>query len=231
MHITSFMKPIGTLEVKGQALYVTDPCRGPTSDCSFVIKNILPGTWKASIIEGHDKDWGDRIAALLLFHESVRSPARTFNPGASDRVWWSISKATIGPEKGKDKLWITSKWAGRLGTVRVDSGMAGFFPMPEYRKACEQRKECFFVGRDINVEPFGVWVQSGYGDGMYPCHGLKRDRFYVGLFLEFICSFDVLLERGVVKNVPRKDLPTLIGLLEHEDNQALLEKLLKGKTE
>lgn len=143
-------------EVISNELLVTDPCYEKGTWCSGDLENVLPGIWQASVMRLQDPDWGDRVAELVICHESIKD-----TDAESIDEWVPI-------------------------TVGVDSGQAGFFdpqfyPNGEpgeygdkdtfYGRACEATDNPHDWGI---VDGHGVVSQSGFGDGAYACY-VTRD--------------------------------------------------------
>lgn len=155
---------LGTFELTGTVLRVSDPCYDRDVWCSETLENCKPGTWETVVFKRDEGDWGNRIVILIARHEESSVTLDAFREVAS----------------GKDKTWRECPF-----NVAVDSGQAGIFDefhyqddsifdeIPEaqsrigadvwYRHCCDITLSSLGAG----VLPYGVVSSSGFGDGVY----------------------------------------------------------------
>jgi hypothetical protein len=155
---------LGSFELTGTVLRISDPCYDRDVWCCGTIQNCLPGTWEASILTKDEGAWGHRISALIARH--VTGPKHTaINRGVCNGSGtWSICDFEVG----------------------VDSGQAGIFDDAHYQDntvfepgmKCRQKFGDLWYSYCCNltlspiqggVLPFGAVASSGYGDGSYDC--------------------------------------------------------------
>jgi len=158
----SFVISCGTVRV-------TDPCYDATTECAGTISKVLNGQWKGFTIKSDEGDWGKRVAALFVHHES-----------------W-IGRVPTTVEEIENDMEMTEFDIG------VDSGQAGIFDADEFNRQAlhidhsnndESNKHNAFysLACEVNNGPegagsvgFGINSCSGYGDGGYDCYHLTND--------------------------------------------------------
>ena len=159
---------LGTFELTGSVMRVSDPCYDKDTWCSGSISDCMPGRWDAAVSYLDEGKFGVRVALLAAKHaETVRS--FTLCNGL-----WSDDEYIHYP----------SGWTVCNFTVGVDSGQAGFFdeayyqddsvfdalPDAEHNFQSVWYNHCcdLTLGeQQAGVTPFGAVSTSGYGDGAY----------------------------------------------------------------
>jgi hypothetical protein len=168
------MPKIGTFTLESGVMRVTDPCY--TKDGGFTFE-ALPGEWIARILYS---DHEARVSALIVTHSDFANEGGTFIPSGDE-----------------DSNYEPLSIEGKVVTVGVDSGQAGFFDdakYPEepgdyegpsfYHDACEATDTPDQAGI---VSGFGVASSSGYGDGGYECSVIRTvESKVVSAILTFI---------------------------------------------
>lgn len=157
---------LGTFELTGTILRVSDPCYERDVWCCGTVEDCKPGTWEAAVLSRDEGDWGIRNAILIASHTESGPGLESFGNAVT----------------GKDKAWQECPFE-----VGVDSGQAGIFdeahyqddsifgglPEPKhdyndiwYNHCCDITLSRLGAG----VIHFGVVSSSGYGDGGYTAY-------------------------------------------------------------
>lgn len=149
-------KNVGSFKVDSGKMMVSDPCYEPGTWCQGVIENVKNGQWNASIGIVDCGSWGSRVSELVVWWDGFRLSENYYE--------WSKTDIDVG----------------------VDSGMAGFFDLPEFKGRPENDEGegwydgiCNQMFRDDQSEDAviaygnGVVSSSGYGDGGYDCYVAK----------------------------------------------------------
>lgn len=154
---------LGTFELTGPVLRVSDPCYDRDVWCCGTIENCKPGSWETAVLMQDEGDWGIRNAILVARHEEGGPELEAFRKVLN----------------GKDKTWQECPFE-----VGVDSGQAGIFddkhyqdnsvfdgmPAAEFDPDNSWYSHCCDITMSplgAGVLPFGVVSSSGYGDGGY----------------------------------------------------------------
>ena len=61
----------GTITL-GEKVMVSDPCYGLGTWCQGVLDNVLPGVYDCNVEYSDEGDWGIRVSAIEVTHESCR---------------------------------------------------------------------------------------------------------------------------------------------------------------
>lgn len=158
------MTELGTFELTGTVLRISDPCYDRNVWCCGTIEDCMPGTWEAAILTKDEGVWGERVSVLTARH--VTGPKHT-----------AINQAVCNG---------TGTWHSCDFDVGVDSGQAGIFDDAHYQDntVFEPGTECNQDFGDLwysyccsltlsrtkaGVLPYGAVASSGYGDGGYEC--------------------------------------------------------------
>lgn len=153
---------LGTFEVTGDKLCVTDPCYERTVWCAGVVGNVVPGTWQGVARYSDEGAYGKRVCQVEARH--VKS-----SPSYGDR--WSQQSFEVGVDSGQAGIFDERRYPqGECG----DYGDTSTF----YGRACEAtlgrgEEDPNDAHRSGNVIDEGVVVSSGYGDGSYLCETLN----------------------------------------------------------
>lgn len=180
------MTELGSFELTGTVMRVSDPCYTRDVWCCGTVENCLPGTWDAAILTKDEGPWGNRITVLSARHSS--GPKHT-----------AINRAMCNG---------THRWETCEFEVGVDSGQAGIFDEAHYKDdsifnsglqpKSDYGERWYSYCCDLTLSrlragilPFGVVSTSGYGDGGYECITHKNDDGQVDfIFIVFICDED-----------------------------------------
>ncbi len=154
---------LGTFELTGPVLCVSDPCYERDLWCCGTVENCEPGTWETAVLTKDEGDWGIRNAVLIARHEESGPGLEAFRKVLN----------------GKDKTWQECPLE-----VGVDSGQAGIFdgnhyqddsvfdgmPVAEFNADNSWYSHCCDITMSplgAGVLPYGVVSGSGDGDGVY----------------------------------------------------------------
>ena len=174
---------LGTFELTGTVLRVSDPGYDRGVWCCGTIENCRPGIWEAAVRIQDEGEWGERNATLIARHTDKGPEFEAFRKALT----------------GKDEAWQACPFE-----VGVDSGQAGIFdeahyqddsifdglPEPKhdfgdiwYNHCCDITLSRLGAG----VLRFGVVSSSGYGDGGYIAfHHVDQDGQTDSVFIVFI---------------------------------------------
>lgn len=159
---------LGSFELTGSILRVSDPCYEKDTWCCGVVSNCMAGAWDAAVSYLDEGVFGIHVAILAAKHSKT---VRSFS--LCNGVW-----------ADDEYIHYRSGWEVCDFSVGVDSGQAGFFDdahyqddhvfdnFPEaehdflnvwYNHCCD-----LTLGeQQAGVIPFGAVSSSGYGDGCY----------------------------------------------------------------
>lgn len=100
--------PLGYFEVESDQLVVSDPCYdlGPDTWCADILKNPKQGRWYSSVEVSDQGSWGHRVAELFACFADLKGKS------PSNYFMWEPCDFEVG----------------------VDSGQAGIFDLPMYKK-------------------------------------------------------------------------------------------------
>ena len=164
---------LGTFEVTGDKLLVTDPCYERGTWCAGVVKNVRPGTWVGVVRYSDEGLWGTRVRQVEAHYIGS-------NPSDSG---WTMQQFDVGVDSGQ---------AGIFDEARYPNGEPGEYGDAStfYGRACEAtlgRDDEESTRRRGNVISEGVVVSSGYGDGSYVCEAFDgADGKVVAVRITFI---------------------------------------------
>ena len=174
---------LGTFELTGPVLRVSDPCYDRDVWCSATIENCKPGNWETAVLMQDEGDWGIRNAVLIARHTDSE-------PGL---------KAYTKVLSGTDKTWQECPF-----DVGVDSGQAGIFddayyqddsvfagsPAAKFDEDNSWYSHCCDITmsqHSAGVLPYGVVSCSGFGDGGYVAYRhVDQDGKTDAVFIVFI---------------------------------------------
>ncbi len=157
---------VGTFEIKSGSVYVTDPCYEPGTWCQGLVKNVLCGKWKASvIIENTSLGWGNRVHELNVVHEAYEDI----------EIFMDKQTFVVGVDAGVAGFFDSDKWVGRSSDE------------DEYSRLCEMTHDLEQAG----CTDYGVISSSGFGDGAYDCFvGKNKEGKVVCMSIIFISDED-----------------------------------------
>lgn len=160
-------KELGSFQLTGEFIRVSDPCYDRNVWCCGTISNCVPGQWNAAVVYYDDDVFGRRVALLCAKAGEVKS----FN---------IFSGINIGGDYYK----AAKPWEMCDNVIGVDSGQCGIFDETHYLdnddfadmpKASCNFGDAFYdhccdatLNEDqAGVLPHGVVSCSGIGDGSY----------------------------------------------------------------
>ena len=146
LKIIGYAKP-QPFEITSGKMIVTDPCYDKeTWWCQAKLDNVKIGKWLATIEYSDEGDWGDRVAQILVWHDSlgIDNPGRDFPP-CSEYI-----PADIG----------------------VDSGQAGFFDLDKYPD--DPNKDDAFYEAVCKLTLSGIPYSVLEEAGVYPMADLDK---------------------------------------------------------
>lgn len=167
--INEVRKELGTFEVIGDTLIVTDPCYARDTGCYGIVNNVLPGTWQAIIFTTTDTGgWGERVAELEVRHSAAKVSHANFAP------------FDVPVDSGQAGVFVEELYPhAETGNYRDETTFYG--------------RACAATLRDLSagVLKEGAVSSSGYGDGCYQCLILRdSDDHVMGVRIVFIKDDD-----------------------------------------
>ena len=146
---------------------VTDPYFDMDVWCSAILDNVKNGTWVAEATHEDFGVWGDRIKALLIYHDSVYSYKRK----------------------------LKFRWLDVV--IGVDSGLAGFHDYnklkdikinfqlnQDFEHWC--REEITNDSDKVISNDFCVISHAGYGNGLYSLYSVSENDQIVAAKIVYI---------------------------------------------
>jgi hypothetical protein len=141
-------------EITSGAMRLTDPCYDLDVWCAGDLENVRNGKWFAEAIRIDDPVWGNRVARLVVRHESFAD--------ADDREFHEEIMNDFGVDSGQFGFFDRAKYAEQHGGKYNDE--TSF-----YGEVCKLTS-----GKTLAVRNFGAVSTSGCGDGVYPVY-IERD--------------------------------------------------------
>ena len=169
---------LGTIEMVSDRMAVSDPCYDTDVWCRGELKDVLPGTWGASVIKRDEGEWGMRVAklvAVVAVHKEYVD---------SDMEPMTLAPFEVGVDSGQAGLFDAQHYRDDAVVVDPDTAVNGNESGALwYMHCCHLTLTKLAAG----VMPYGVVVSSGYGDGSYDCfYGRNSDGKIVRVEIEFI---------------------------------------------
>jgi hypothetical protein len=165
-------KYLGTFEVSGSKIRVSDPCYDRDVWCAGILENCAPGGWSASLLMSDEGTWGTRVKELIIRHQDWMSE----NPTEKSDVH-------AGVDSGQCGFWDDALYPD--GERRYDAGE--WYHTVSQLTFDEVNPRTRYGG----VISFGALSQSGYGDGGY---NVYVDRNSLGQIvaakIDYIPDFD-----------------------------------------
>ena len=206
----------GTITL-GEKVMVSDPCYGLGTWCQGVLENVLPGVYDCNVEYSDEGDWGVRVSAIEVTHESCRGrfialECEDFEVGVDsgqagifDYEYYAKYHMDATEREHVDDDWYDMVCDKTLTQM----------PNPDYEEFCyeltdgsveelKKRFDAFFEYQDSiksvkylsksdgnTTDGFGLVSSSGYGDGGYNCWTYKNeDGKIVAIRVEFITEDD-----------------------------------------
>lgn len=200
----------GTITL-GARVMVSDPCYGLGTWCQGVLENVLPGQYDCNVEYSDEGDWGIRVSAIEVSHESYRGKFIALDhedfdvgvdsgqAGIFDYDYYAKyhMDATERPHVNDDwydmvcdKTYVSVKnpnyekfdWDKYLDCDYDVMHNA----LMEYEDS-DKSQYCFHKFDGNTVDNFGLVSSSGYGDGGYNCWTAKNeDGKIITIRVEFI---------------------------------------------
>lgn len=147
---------LGDFAMTTPEMRVSDPLYKKDVWCTAVAKNCLTGKWDAAKVLDQDDGWTNFM--LCAKHSSVRGWTGLFNSIRLDDSY----------------VYYGAGWSVLSDKIGVDSAACGFFDEANYKGGEDELDDwrdmcCSAKTSGGDVIPYGVVVQSGYGDGVYLC--------------------------------------------------------------
>jgi hypothetical protein len=145
LKIIGYAKP-QSFEITSGKMIVTDPCYDKETWCQAKLDNVKTGKWHATAEYSDEGDWGDRVASIWVWHDSlgITDPGRDF-PNCNESI-----PADIG----------------------VDSGQAGFFDLEQYPD--DPHKDNAFYDAVCKLTLSGIPFSALEEAGVYPMADLDK---------------------------------------------------------
>lgn len=144
-------KFVGSFQVTGGELLLSDPCYNPDGNCNSVVQNSANGKWNGSVHLTDIRGWGRRVAVLEAEHE--------------DFLQKRIISTTIDGDLGVD--------SGQMGIF--DAVKYPVEPREYDNEEAFYRRVCEMTNPAGVIDNFGIVSSSGFGDGCYDFH-VHRDK-------------------------------------------------------
>lgn len=145
LKIIGYAKP-QSFEITSGKMIVTDPCYNKETRCQAKLDNVKIGKWWATVEYADKDDWGDRVAQIWAWHDSLEID----NPGLNFPPCGEHIPADIG----------------------VDSGQAGFFDLNKYPD--DPHEDDAFYNAVCKLTLAGVPYSVLEEVGMYPMADLDK---------------------------------------------------------
>ena len=158
------IKNLGSVGLSGTAV-VSDPCYDRDVWCMQTGLPVKPGRYKAMAIYSDEKEWGVRVANLVLVHEDYLKDTKND---------WSPVCASIGVDSGQCGIFDDAVYPESKGHPDRE---------PFYDECCGITLAKESAG--ILASGRGVVSGSGYGDGSYELFAKTEDNQYVALMLDY----------------------------------------------
>ena len=206
----------GTITL-GEKVMVSDPCYGLGTWCQGVLENVLPGVYDCNVEHSDEGDWGIRVSAIEVTHESCRGRF----------IALECEDFEVGVDSGQAGIFDYEYYAkyhmDATERPHVDDNWYDmvcdktltYIQNPDYEEFCyeltdgsveelKKRFDAFFEYQDSiksikhiskcdgNItDGLGLVSSSGYGDGGYNCWTARNeDGKIVAIRVEFISEDD-----------------------------------------
>jgi len=158
------IKELGTITLSGKVV-VSDPCYDRDVWCMITDLAVKPGQYRAWVILSDEKNWGERVAALIVVHEdSLHEKIRL----------WQPVEGTLGVDSGQCGIFDDSVYP-----------CDGDHPDGQslYRECCKTTLADEQAGPVQDSQ--GVVSSSGYGDGSYLLSAFMHKGERVALMIDY----------------------------------------------
>lgn len=158
------VEKLGMVELSGKVV-VSDPCYDRDVWCMITNLSVKPGRYKVSVIRSDEKEWGVRIASIVMFHEDYVD--------AKLGKWKSI-EGTVGVDSGQCGIYDDAVYPQAKDHSDNE---------PFYDECCNITLGKKSAG--ILKSGKGVVSSSGYGDGSYELFAISKGGERVALMLDY----------------------------------------------
>lgn len=207
MNVTKEHK--GTIKL-GSKIMVSDPCYGLNTWCQGTINNVLPGIYNCFVEYSDEGDWGTRVSAIEVIHQSFERKEIEYLDPEDFEVGVDSGQAGIFDYEYYEKFHsdceerphVVDEWydrvCGKTITLEKNPKYEEFQwrfnePLSDQIKAHEeyQKSDRYWKYNqkfDGNIiDNLGFVSSSGYGDGGYYCWTAEDDNNNViAIRVEFI---------------------------------------------
>lgn len=206
----------GTITL-GEKVMVSDPCYGLGTWCQGVLENVLPGAYDCNVEYNDEGNWGVRVSAIEVTHESCRGKfialeCEDFEVGVDsgqagifDYEYYAKYHMDATERPHVDDDWYDmvcdlthtkvenpeyEEFSYELTDTSVEELQKRFEAFFEYQDSIKSVK--YLHKNDGNTtDGLGLVSSSGYGDGGYNCWTAKNENGkIVAIRVEFISEDD-----------------------------------------
>ena len=164
----------GTITL-GEKVMVSDPCYGLGTWCQGVLENVLPGVYDCNVEYSDEGDWGTRVSAIEVTHESCRGKF----------IALECEDFEVGVDSGQAGIFDYEYYV----KYHMDATEREHVDDDWYDMVCDLTYTDYFDGN--MTDSLGLVSSSGYGDGGYNCWTAKNeDGRIVAIRVEFITEDD-----------------------------------------
>lgn len=142
---------------------VSDPCYKVGTWCQGKLNNVATGTWKASIVNSDEGDWGIRCAELIAVHESTKD---------TYALDWELCEFTVGVDSGQAGI-FDKKYYNNDDIFDADEKPRNDFGDNKFYGFCCDTTDS---EEGAGVLKYGTVSSSRYGDGGYDCFIAKNEK-------------------------------------------------------
>ena len=159
-----------------EEVMVSDPCYAVGTWCQHKLKNVLPGEYKAFVLQV--QEYGTRTSVLQVIHKDY----------LGTELNWRKASDQIGVDSGQCGIFSIESF--RNDEVQIERPeLASPFFIPGGKEPGDEWYEsmCHFTlgGDHWGEYSEGVVSSSGFGDGQYTCKVAKANKKIVGITLDF----------------------------------------------
>jgi hypothetical protein len=158
------VKELGWVDLS-EKVVVSDPCYDRDVWCMQTGVPVKPGRYKVFILLSNEKDWGVRVANLVLVHED--------HQGSPQKDWESVGSC-IGVDSGQCGVFDDAVYPQSKDHPNFE---------PFYEECCNLTLSKDMAGILANGK--GVVTSSGFGDGSYELLAKKDGDRCVALMLDY----------------------------------------------
>ena len=169
------VKNLGSIELSG-TIVVSDPCYDRDVWCMKTGLSVKPGRYDVMAICSDEKEWGPRIASLVLIHQDHKK--------APQKNWESIA-TSIGVDSGQCGIFDDS--------IYPQSKDHPDYNPTFYEECCQITLSKKMAG--LLKCGKGVVSSSGYGDGSYELFTKSDGGQNIALMLDY----DLLKMRKIMQ--------------------------------